>query len=196
MCKGLYSGTPHKNVSCVSSLWGGVGNFQKQGFILSPVTRDTLKPTGTRRREFIYLINTFIFTGSNFNKGSIGIGFAIPINTAKRIAKELKTSGSIDRSFTTGLVVQPITRSMIRHLDIPFRDGVIVVHVDRNSPAQKAGISIGDIIVTAANKKVNSPSDIRNIIAEKDLRSGDKIKFRIYRENVYLNIKLRLGTYK
>ena len=51
-------------------------------------------------------INTFIFTGSNFNKGSIGIGFAIPINTAKRIAKELKTSGSIDRSFTTGLVVQ------------------------------------------------------------------------------------------
>ena len=141
-------------------------------------------------------INTFIFTGSNFNKGSIGIGFAIPINTAKRIAKELKTSGSIDRSFTTGLVVQPITRSMIRHLDIPFRDGVIVVHVDKNSPAQKAGISIGDIIVTAANKKVNSPSDIRNIIAEKDLRSGDKIKFRIYRENKYLNIKLRLGTYR
>ena len=141
-------------------------------------------------------INTFIFTGSNFNKGSIGIGFAIPINTAKRIAKELKTSGSIDRSFTTGLVVQPITRSMVRHLGIPFRDGVIVVHVDKNSPAQKAGIAIGDIIVTAANIKVNSPSDIRNIIAEKDLRSGDKIKFRIYRENVYLNIKLKLGTYK
>ena len=141
-------------------------------------------------------INTFIFTGSNFNKGSIGIGFAIPINTAKRIAKELKTSGSIDRSFTTGLVVQPITRSMVRHLGIPFRDGVIVVHVDKNSPAQKAGIAIGDIIVTAANIKVNSPSDIRDIIAEKDLRSGDKIQFRIYRENVYLNIKLKLGTYK
>ncbi|MFL3013297.1 MAG: S1C family serine protease [Candidatus Neomarinimicrobiota bacterium] len=141
-------------------------------------------------------INTFIFTGSNFNKGSIGIGFAIPVNTAKKIAKELKTSGSIDRSFTTGLVVQPITRSMVRHLGIPFRDGVIVVHVDKNSPAQKAGIAIGDIIVTAANIKVNSPSDIRDIIAEKDLRSGDKIQFRIYRENVYLNIKLKLGTYK
>ena len=70
------------------------------------------------------------------------------------------------------------------------------LHVDKNSPAQKAGITIGDIIVTAANKKVNSPSDIRNIIAEKDLRSGDKIKFRIYRENGYLNIKLRLGTYR
>ena len=50
--------------------------------------------------------------------------------------------------------------------------------------------------MTAANKKVNSPSDIRNIIAEKDLRSGDKIKFKIYRENGYLNIKLRLGTYR
>ena len=141
-------------------------------------------------------INTFIFTGSNYNRGSIGIGFAIPINTAKRIAKELKTSGSIDRSFTTGLVVQPLTRSMIRHLKIPFRDGVIVVHVDKNSSAQKAGIAIGDIIVTAAGNKVNSPSDIRDIIAEKDLRSGDKIKFKIFRENAYLNIRLKLGSYR
>ena len=141
-------------------------------------------------------INTFIFTGSNYNRGSIGIGFAIPINTAKRIAKELKTSGSIDRSFTTGLVVQPLTRSMIRHLKIPFRDGVIVVHVDKNSSAQKAGIAIGDIIVTAAGNKVNSPSDIRDIIAEKDLRSGDTIKFKIFRENAYLNIRLKLGSYR
>ena len=141
-------------------------------------------------------INTFIFTGSNYNRGSIGIGFAIPINTAKRIAKELKTSGSIDRSFTTGLVVQPLTRSMIRHLNIPFRDGVIVVHVDKNSSAQKAGIAIGDIIVTAAGDKVNSPSDIRDIIAEKDLRSGDTIKFKIFRENAYLNIRLKLGSYR
>lgn len=141
-------------------------------------------------------INTFIFTGSNQNRGSIGIGFAIPINAAKRIAKELKISGSIDRSFTTGLVVQPITRSMIRHLNIPFRDGVIVVHVDKNSSAQRADIKIGDIIVTTANKKVNSPSDIRDIITEKDLRSGDRIVFKIYRDGVYLNIKLKLGTYK
>ena len=141
-------------------------------------------------------INTFIFTGSNYNRGSIGIGFAIPINTAKRIAKELKTSGSIDRSFTTGLVVQPLTRSMIRHLNIPFRDGVIVVHVDKNSPAQKAGIAIGDIIITTAGKKVNSPSDIRDIIAEKDLRSGDTIKFKIFRENAYLNIRLKLGSHR
>ena len=141
-------------------------------------------------------INTFIFTGSNYNRGSIGIGFAIPINTAKRIAKELKTSGSIDRSFTTGLVVQPLTRSMIRHLKIPFRDGVIVVHVDKNSSAQKAGIAIGDIIVTAAGNKVNSPSDIRDIIAEKDLRSGDRIKFKIFREDAYLNIRLKLGSYR
>ena len=141
-------------------------------------------------------INTFIFTGSNYNRGSIGIRFAIPINTAKRIAKELKTSGSIDRSFTTGLVVQPLTRSLIRHLNIPFRDGVIVVHVDKNSSAQKAGIAIGDIIITAAGNKVNSPSDIRDIIAEKDLRSGDRIKFKIFRENTYLNIRLRLGSYR
>ena len=85
---------------------------------------------------------------------------------------------------------------MIRHLKIPFRDGVIVVHVDKNSSAQKVGIAIGDIIVTAAGNKVNSPSDIRDIIAEKDLRSGDTIKFKIFRENAYLNIRLKLGSYR
>ena len=141
-------------------------------------------------------INTFIFTGSNYSKGSIGIGFAIPINTAKKIAEELKINGSIDRSFATGLVVKPINRSIIRYLDIPFRDGVIVVHVEKNSSAQKAGILIGDIIVTADAMKINSPSDIRDIITEKDLRSGDFIELRIYRKTKYHKIRLRLGTYK
>jgi len=81
-------------------------------------------------------------------------------------------------------------------LNVPFRDGVIVVHVDKNSSAQKAGITIGDIIVSAAGEKVNSPSDIRDIIAEKDLRSGDKIKFKVYRESGYINIRLKLGAYR
>ena len=79
---------------------------------------------------------------------------------------------------------------------MPFRDGVIVVHVDKNSAAQKVGMIIGDIIVSAAGEKVNSPSDIRDIIAEKDLRSGDKIKFKVYRENGYFNIRLKLGAYR
>jgi S1-C subfamily serine protease len=65
-----------------------------------------------------------------------------------------------------------------------------------NSSAEKAGLSIGDIIVEAANKNVNSAYDIRDIIKEKDLRSGDRIAFKIYRDGVYLNIKLRLGTNK
>jgi serine protease Do len=141
-------------------------------------------------------INTFIFTGSNYNRGSVGIGFAIPINEAKRIAKELKFSGRVDRSFTTGLEVRALTRSMIRNRNIPFRNGAIIFRVVENSSAEKAGLSIGDIIVKAANKNVNSAYDIRDIIKEKDLRSGDRIAFKIYRDGVYLNIKLRLGTNK
>ena len=141
-------------------------------------------------------INTFIYTGSQYNKGSVGIGFAIPINKAKAIAEELKISGSIDRSFTTGLIVQPITRSIIRRNNIPFRDGVIIVHIEKNSTAQKAGFRIGDIIVKAAGQKVYSASDIRDIITENDLRSGDTIKFKVFRDKSYFIAKLKLGTYK
>ncbi|HIA78980.1 MAG TPA: trypsin-like serine protease [Candidatus Marinimicrobia bacterium] len=140
-------------------------------------------------------INTFILTGSNYNQGSIGIGFAIPINTAKRIAEELKNTGRVDRSFSTGLVVQPLTKSIIRYLEIPFRSGVIVVHVEEGSAAQKAGLVIGDIIVTAGGKNVDSPGGIRDLIAEKDLRSGDVLKLKVYRDGSYRSVRLRLGSY-
>ena len=53
-------------------------------------------------------INTFIYTGRNSRQGSIGIGFAIPINRAKRIAEELKTIGQIVRDFRTGIRAQPL----------------------------------------------------------------------------------------
>ena len=139
-------------------------------------------------------INTFILSGSNFSRGSIGLGFAIPINTAKIIAEELKTYGYIDRKFTTGLEVRSLNRNIIYRLDYPYRYGVVIFHITKNSSAQKAGLEIGDIIITVEGIKVNSAFDIKDIITEKDLRPGDEIKFKIYRNKNYLNVKLKLGS--
>ena len=140
-------------------------------------------------------INTFIFTGSNQNQGSVGIGFAIPINSAKKIAKELRVKGEIDRSYSTGLVVQAITRSIARYLDLPFKKGVIIIEVNDSSPAQISGLKPGDIILKANGISIYKPSDIRNLILENDIRSGDKIKLKIFRDGQYKTKVLKLGKY-
>jgi len=127
-------------------------------------------------------INTFIYTASQFTEGSIGIGFAIPINLAKDIAEELKVSGKVDRSFSTGLAVERLTTEVAKYLNVPFTKGVIVVEVETGSNAEKAGVEIGDIISAVNGQKINSSREILKIIKESDLRSGNRIKLTLYRD--------------
>jgi serine protease Do len=141
-------------------------------------------------------INTFIYTGSDYAQGSVGIGFAIPINSAKRIAKELRVTGHVDRGYSTGLVVQSVTQSITRYLNIPFTKGVIIVEVNDGSAADRSGLEAGDVILTANGEPVNKPSDIRTVILDNDLRSGDKVTLRIYRYGEYKKVKMKLGKYK
>ena len=140
-------------------------------------------------------INTFIFTDYEHFRGSVGIGFAIPINSARRIAEELRMTGEIDRGYSTGLIVQSVTRSISRYLDIPFVKGVIIVEVNQGSPADMTGLEPGDVILTVNGEDVNKPSDIRTVILENDLRSGDKVTLQIFRNGNYQKVKLKLGKY-
>ncbi|SVB04567.1 uncharacterized protein METZ01_LOCUS157421 [marine metagenome] len=141
-------------------------------------------------------INTFIFTDYEHFRGSVGIGFAIPINSARRIAEELRMTGEIDRGYSTGLIVQSVTRSISRYLDIPFVKGVIIVEVNQGSPADMTGLEPGDVILSVNGEDVNKPSDIRTVILENDLRSGDKVTLQIFRNGNYKKVKMKLGKYR
>lgn len=138
-------------------------------------------------------INTFIFTGSNLERGSSGIGFAIPVNRAREIAEELKSSGRIDRSFATGLQVQPLTTRIAGYLNIPFAKGVIIVEVEKDSPADKAGILPADVITKVNGTDVANAGDIFTIIESADLRPGDSVRLRIYREGRFMTVPMELG---
>ena len=89
--------------------------------------------------EKVIGINTFIFTDYDDHfRGSVGIGFAIPINTARRIAEELRVNGEIDRGYSTGLVVQTVTRSISRYLNLPEDSvSVIIVNIAKKTAQQK-----------------------------------------------------------
>jgi serine protease Do len=100
-------------------------------------------------------INSFIFTGSDYSFGSIGIGFAIPINAARSFLEEIQRHGKVRRPWV-GLYVQPLTGTLAEYLGLPSTDGVLVAQVEQGSPADVAGFERGDVIVAIAREPVTS----------------------------------------
>ena len=137
-------------------------------------------------------INTFIMTGSNYSSGSIGIGFAIPINRVKEVAEDLKKFGKVERSYTTGVHVQAIDPVMQRYLRLPTSEGVIITDVEKRSSGERAGLQIGDVILAVDNRKINSPKDIIRVIDEGLHKMGDNVTLTILRESNSIDIQLTL----
>ncbi len=139
-------------------------------------------------------INTFIFSADEYVKGSIGIGFAIPINRVKKILPDLKNIGRVDRSFQTGLEVENINRLVAMMLGISSRDGVIVSRIARGSPAEEAGLKVGDVIVAMGGQRVRSTSDVQAIINAIDVRDTRTLKLTVFRDGELSEVHLKLET--
>ena len=101
-------------------------------------------------------INTFIITES---KGSGGIGFSIPISRVKDIIKDLKEKGAVDRTWFTGISVREIDQKYKDFFNINVESGVIVIDVEKQSPAENSGILLKDIIYKVNDRIVNSTMD-------------------------------------
>lgn len=141
-------------------------------------------------------INSFIFTGGQSSSGSIGIGFAIPINRVREIVTELKTKGRVDRSYATGLRVQAVNRDIQKYLKLPKPQGVLIKHVETGSAGDRAGLKVADVILSANGKPVNSTLDIKHVIDEDLLRAGDALDLRVWRDEKEVSVKLVLGKTK
>ncbi len=137
-------------------------------------------------------INTLIYTGDQFTQGSVGIGFAIPINRARRIAAELMNTGRVDRSYSTGLEIQTLDTRMMRYLNLPLKSGVIITAVEPGSAAEDAGLKVGDVITVLEDYSVTKTADIFRIFKNSELRAGDKVKMTIYRDGKDKTVSMRL----
>ena len=79
------------------------------------------------------------------------------------------------------------------YLELPFDTGVMIVEVESGSTADNSGLEAGDIIVRVNNRSVGKSSDIKKVIEEGDLRSGDKLTLKVFRNGRYRTKTLRLG---
>ena len=139
-------------------------------------------------------INTFIFTGGSNKQGSIGIGFAIPINRALDIVKELRTEGRVVRGFNIGIRGQSLDARTARLLNIKSSNGFIIVQIAPNSPAEKAKLSYMDVVLSIEGQEVSSQKDVYEIITVLDLRPGDRIRLKVWREGRIIDKYLILDS--
>ncbi|RAK10520.1 S1-C subfamily serine protease [Halanaerobium saccharolyticum] len=107
-----------------------------------------------------------------------GIGFAIPVNEIKDIVNELENTGEVTRPWI-GIAFSEITRDVQEYFNLDNREGVVVIEVYENSPAEEAGLENYDIIKEVDQQKIESTSDLTEIISEKEV--GDKIMFKVIR---------------
>jgi S1-C subfamily serine protease len=120
-----------------------------------------------------------------------GIGFAISINTAMPIARELIATGSVVHPYL-GISYSPLNPSIAARLNITQTQGVIVLQVDPTSPAATAGLQEQDIITEIDGKKLVGDSDLAQAL--NDLKPGDVVTLTVLRNGQSQQIKATLGT--
>ncbi len=140
-------------------------------------------------------MNTLIYQANDaqrygLNLGSIGIGFAIPVNRIKKVVAELKEKGKVDRDFWTGLSILTINESIAKTYNLKSSRGVVVTQVAKNSPAFKAGLLIEDIITAANDFRINDDATLIGILQE--YRTGDVVKIKILRDGNEKTLTMKL----
>ncbi|MGK7948889.1 MAG: HhoA/HhoB/HtrA family serine endopeptidase [Xenococcaceae cyanobacterium] len=127
-----------------------------------------------------------------------GIGFAIPINTARDIAEELIAKGKVDHPFL-GIQMAAITpelkeqlKSNNNGLAVREEEGVLIMNVVPNSPANKAGLKSGDVIQAIDGEKISNPDEVQQAVAKTEV--GDNLPIQLQRNGKSLNLNVEVGV--
>jgi Do/DeqQ family serine protease len=132
-------------------------------------------------------INTAIYSQSG---GSMGIGFAIPVSLAKTVMEQIVTSGAVTRGWI-GVEVQEITPELAASFKLSGTQGALIAGVMRGSPADKAGIKPGDVLLAVASKPVSDAQVMLDLIAV--LEPGSKARFDLRRGSQDIATEVSIG---
>jgi Do/DeqQ family serine protease len=136
-------------------------------------------------------ISTALFGNSKGSSGNIGIGFAIPINMAKDIMQQLIEKGEVIRG-RLGARGQDLTPDLAQAFNLELSRGFIVTQIETGSPADMAGLEVGDVVVSANGKKIRTSGDMHNLVGL--LRIGQTIDLKLFRQGREKNLTVVIQT--
>jgi len=135
-------------------------------------------------------VNTAIVSPTG---GNVGIGFAIPSNDVKRVAQELQQHGKVRRGWL-GVGIQPMTRENAEALGVEFFRGAMINRVEPDSPADKGGVQVGDIIVEWDGKSVDGPNTLSRLV--KRTMIDQPVDVVVNREGERVTLQVTTGELK
>jgi S1-C subfamily serine protease len=145
-------------------------------------------------------INSQIATAGS--TGSVGIGFAVPVNTAKQIIPQLKDDGKVERAYL-GVTTTTVTEQLAEDLNLPVDEGALIQDVVDGGPADEAGLRAGrtelgqglrvggDIIVKVDGQEISRNSDVAEAILDK--KPGDEVEIEYFRRDDRRKVTVELG---
>ncbi len=132
-------------------------------------------------------VNSMIYSRTG---GYMGVSFAIPIETALDIAKQLRESGKVTRG-RLGVAIQPMTKELAQSFKLDSSDGVVVASVDPGGPADKAGLQPGDVLLSYNGKTIDEANTLPRLVAE--TKPGEQAKLEIWRGGKRQSVTARIG---
>jgi serine protease Do len=133
-------------------------------------------------------INTAIIAG-----GGGGIGFAIPISMAKTIVSQLRDTGKVTRGYL-GVRFQPLTSDLAKSFGLDSDKGALIASVEKDTPAEKAGLKAGDVILEFDGKPINEGNELPRYVAATPV--DKKVTMVIFRDGSKQNVTLTVGVLK
>ena len=166
----------------------GAGPYDNYLQIDAPINQGNSGGPAFNLKGQVVGVNTAIYSPSG---GNVGIGFAIPASVAKQVIEDLKDDGTVSRGWL-GVQIQALTDDIAESLGLDQTKGAIVAMVQSGSPAEKAGVRVGDLVLQVAGKQVEDPKDLARKIAAID--PGSDIELTVYRDGETTTLKVKLGT--
>jgi len=132
-------------------------------------------------------INTAIYSQTG---GSMGIGYAIPVSTARQVMEQIIQKGSVTRGWI-GVGVQDLTREIAESFKLPATGGVLITHVERGGPADRAGMKPGDVLTAVNDRPVSDTTGMLNAIAS--LQPGQQARLKVTRNQAETELAATVG---
>lgn len=133
-------------------------------------------------------VNSQIFSRTG---GSIGLSFAVPINTAMNVVEELKKDGKVERGYL-GVTIQPVSRALAESFGLDKPVGALVAGVTSGGPAQAAGLKAGDVILRVNDQKIMDAGELPPLVG--GLAPGSKVDLQIMRDGERRTVSVQLGA--